>query len=437
MSLQVHRSQVHCSWKFRLRWKVSRNVITNGARKQVVCSMTVGNALISNSGSLQLLGDRVRPWSGPAVGEDVDVLLGPAEPHMSPICMGSDDVPGISTTRFWPCSASRAILHGAAFAEHLGEFAATCQSAVLAVLQYPQQVRAAASSAPRQVSHRYSQGIGNDTAIGIGDIGESDSECPIASRALDGDRQQIGLANKAGHEAVGRAIIDVGRACRTADMAPSRITQMRSASIIASSRSCVTWTKVTPTERCRRLSSACSTFFSLTSSADRGSSSSSNSGAETMERASATRCCSPPESSTRIAREIFGLELHELDHLADAPARSGPARFFAASRESRYSRPPSCAGTGPASETPCWSAAWRPERPPCPRRQWRCGPWFGSSKPAICLSKVVLPQPDGPTRATNSPLSTDERHAFQRLIAAIGLLDVPNVENGAAVIVGC
>jgi hypothetical protein len=33
-------------------------------------------------------------------------------------------------------------------------------------------------------------------------------------------------------------------------------------------------------------------------------------------------------------------------------------------------------------------------------------PASGSSKPAIKRSSVVLPQPDGPKRATNSPRST-------------------------------
>src|ERR1700743_671796 len=33
-------------------------------------------------------------------------------------------------------------------------------------------------------------------------------------------------------------------------------------------------------------------------------------------------------------------------------------------------------------------------------------PWVGSSSPAMMLSSVDLPQPDGPTRIRNSPAST-------------------------------
>ena len=166
----------------------------------------------------------------------------------------------------------------------------------LAALQHPHEFGPEHQQRRRQASHcRRPEMRECDPAIGIGDIGGGIEDAGCIARR-DRDRHEVGLADEARHEPVGRAVIDVGRACPTADMAPSRITQMRSASIIASSRSCVTWTKVTPTERCRRLSSACSTFFSLTSSAESGSSSNSSLGYETMERASATRCCSPPDS---------------------------------------------------------------------------------------------------------------------------------------------
>src|SRR6185369_16819832 len=36
----------------------------------------------------------------------------------------------------------------------------------------------------------------------------------------------------------------------------------------------------------------------------------------------------------------------------------------------------------------------------------RIAPPLGSTKPAIICSVVVLPQPDGPSRETNSPFST-------------------------------
>ena len=45
-------------------------------------------------------------------------------------------------------------------------------------------------------------------------------------------------------------------------------------------------------------------------------------------------------------------------------------------------------------------------RAPTVRRSRSCR-WDGSSKPPIILSVVVLPQPEGPSKATNSPFRTD------------------------------
>ena len=66
--------------------------------------------------------------------------------------------------------------------------------------------------------------------------------------------------------------------------------------VMASSWSWVTWMKVRPTSCWMRLSSICICRRSLRSSAPSGSSSSSTSGRLTRARASATRCCMPPES---------------------------------------------------------------------------------------------------------------------------------------------
>ena len=49
--------------------------------RQVVCSATVGSALASSSGSRQLCGSPP-PWSGRRACRQVDVALGPAEPHL-------------------------------------------------------------------------------------------------------------------------------------------------------------------------------------------------------------------------------------------------------------------------------------------------------------------------------------------------------------------
>ena len=74
------------------------------------------------------------------------------------------------------------------------------------------------------------------------------------------------------------------------------MTAMVSAIVMASSWSWVTCTKVMPTSVWIRLSSSCMARRSLRSSAPSGSSSSSTWGLLIRARASATRCCWPPDS---------------------------------------------------------------------------------------------------------------------------------------------
>ena len=56
-------------------------------------------------------------------------------------------------------------------------------------------------------------------------------------------------------------------------------------------------------------------------------------------------------------------------------------------------------------------------------------PLSGFSKPAICFSSVVLPQPDGPTSATNSPRSTLRLTPFSANAAPSLLFHIDNVED--------
>ena len=99
-------------------------------------------------------------------------------------------------------------------------------------------------------------------------------------------------------------------------MRPWFMTATVSAMVMASSWSCVTWTKVMPTSVWMRLSSICIWRRSLRSSAPSGSSSSSTSGWLISARATATRCCWPPESWPGLRRAI-GRELDELEHVLD------------------------------------------------------------------------------------------------------------------------
>ena len=93
---------------------------------------------------------------------------------------------------------------------------------------------------------------------------------------------------------------------------------------MASSWSCVTCTKVMPTSCWMRLSSICSWLRRRRSSAPSGSSSSSARGRLTSARASATRCCWPPESCAGLA-PAEAVSCDELERLADARADLGLA----------------------------------------------------------------------------------------------------------------
>ena len=85
-------------------------------------------------------------------------------------------------------------------------------------------------------------------------------------------------------------------------MRPLFMITIRSAIVIASSWSCVTWTNVIPTSCWIRFSSSCISLRSLRSSAPSGSSRRSTRGRFTSARASAIRCCWPPESCRGLRR---------------------------------------------------------------------------------------------------------------------------------------
>ena len=177
---------------------------------------------------------------------------------------------------------------------------------------------------------------------------------------------------------------------------------MREAMVIASSWSCVTITQVTPTSSMMLTSSICVSSRSFLSSAPSGSSSSSSCGRLARLRASATRCCWPPESWCGLRlRELA--ELHQLEHRLDAlgdrrlghavaPQAEGDVVPHAQVREQRVrlehhvDRP--LVGRQ-RRRGPCLRAAMRPE--------------VGVSKPASMRSSVVLPQPDEPSSAKISP----------------------------------
>ena len=140
---------------------------------------------------------------------------------------------------------------------------------------------------------------------------------------------------------------------------------------------------------------------------ENGSSSSTSDGSGARARASATRCCWPPESwcGERSARSASRPDQGEqLAHPA-AVAALAPRQA-----EADVGRPPTGAGTArpPAARSRCRGGGPATLRPaPATTRSPRVTvPASGSSKPAISRSSVVLPQPDGPSSAVRLPPGT-------------------------------
>ena len=154
----------------------------------------------------------------------------------------------------------------------------------------------------------------------------------------------------------------------------------------------------------RRISARISSR-SLASRFDSGSSISTSGGSMTMARAMATRCCWPPES---WPGSLSSWSSSRTSASASSTLRVdlGLRHAAASSDRSRCSCARSCAGTARSSGTPCRSRA-----PPACSWSMRCSssqmlPPVTGSRPAMQLSAVDLPQPDGPSRAMNSPRRT-------------------------------
>ena len=143
------------------------------------------------------------------------------------------------------------------------------------------------------------------------------------------------------HEArdIGRLgpVVDDRSAVSAWSMRPVSMTTTMSASAIASGCVWVTWTKVMPSSFCRLFNSPRIRRRRNSSSADSGSSRSSTRGLVISERASATRCCWPPDKLRRHA--IFQMiELNALQHLLRACAGALPYRRRASSDRRRHCR---------------------------------------------------------------------------------------------------
>ena len=167
-------------------------------------------------------------------------------------------------------------------------------------------------------------------------------------------------------------------------MRPLLMTTMRSARAIASSTS---WVTSSMEAWCFRRSSrtrSCIRTRVIASSDANGSSSRISSGSETSARANATRWASPPESCL-------------------GQAFSRPARFTSLSAlRARLRRQGRAGRTSHCEERVATEAIGRPETRSLVWRGTSMRPPSGLSNPASRRSRVLFPQPEGPSRTTSS-----------------------------------
>jgi hypothetical protein len=167
---------------------------------------------------------------------------------------------------------------------------------------------------------------------------------------------------------------------------------------------CVTNTTVSFL-RCHSANKSLSSLLRvISSSAPKGSSINSTSGCTTRARAIDTRICMPPDNSRGRLLPNFSRPTKASASVtrASASARGTPAKS-SGKRTLAFTR---AQGMRVAS----WNtnANLRPVL-----SSWLTGlrhssrrPSLGSSKPAIIFSSVLLPQPEGPSKVTNSPALT-------------------------------
>ena len=173
----------------------------------------------------------------------------------------------------------------------------------------------------------------------------------------------------------------------------------------ASSWSCVTMMVVTPSRRCSVLISSRRRTRTRASSADSGSSSSSSEGEDASARASATRCCWPPDSWTGYLAPCSGRPT-SASSSATRAAISRRALRAVDEAVADVVRDASGWETARRTGTRCRNRAAPAAAATRRGRRSRCVPASCGSRPAITRSSVVLPQPEGPRKQTSLPFST-------------------------------
>ena len=195
-----------------------------------------------------------------------------------------------------------------------------------------------------------------------------------------------------------------GGCCRCGWRRPGRgaMTPIRSDRNTASPILWVTKMTVLGRSAQRRRSSSLRRSRVNSSSALKGSSISRISGSGTKARAMAARCCMPPESS----RGRRSRKSHRPVRWSRASARSRPSAAENGRMISTGSRQFSItlrqgSRVGFWNTMPTRGSGARTTSSPM-----RTSPAVAGSRPAMMRSRVVLPQPEGPTRLRNSPPAT-------------------------------
>src|SRR6218665_763951 len=201
-------------------------------------------------------------------------------------------------------------------------------------------------------------------------------------------------------------------------------------------RSCVTSTSVVP---CSRLSANISCMMVSPVAKSRlpvGSSASSTAGCTTKARASATRCCSPPDSTlgeclrrwlrpTRASISVAAWRASR--RLASS---SGSITFSSAVRwpiswKLWNTKPSCCARRAARASSSMANRSWPPSR---------TVPRVGQSSPAMMASRLLLPEPEAPTMATVSRAA--RRKSISRRISRVPVESVTDLKTCSTAIIG-
>src|SRR5437667_193924 len=171
---------------------------------------------------------------------------------------------------------------------------------------------------------------------------------------------------------------------------------------------------------CRRLSSVRISTRSLASRLESGSSMRNTAGLTMIVRASATRCASPPESvAGRLARS--GAMRVVAATACTRALTSASGTFLIRSGNAMLSKTLRCGNRARLWKTMPRLRS-RGSQSVTRASPMKMSPAVGVSRPAIMLSVVVLPQPDGPTSTTNSPSGTARSMASTARVEAKSLV---------------